>query len=249
MATVHAFAWRQLLVTRPKICADSRFHHGPCCGYFRRMKKRILLIGLLVIIALVVAVVVFLGSIVKAGVEKVGPRVAKVPVKLDGAKISAFNGSGELKGFVLGNPDGYKTSEAIKVGTISVSVVPGSMLKEKKIVRSIRVDAPEITYETDLKGSNLGKILDNVSGSATQDEKAPTKKEQTSKTKLQVDDFLITGAKVRVAAAMLGSSTVTLPDIHLTNLGQGPDGITPAELSKKVLSAVLDATTKAVAAN
>jgi hypothetical protein len=60
---------------------------------------------------------------------------------------------------------------------------------------------------------------------------------------------LITGGKVHVGASMLGSATVPLPEIHLKDLGQGPDGITPAELSQKILSAVLDATTKSVMAN
>lgn len=216
------------------------------------MKKRIvrILLGLgLVAIVVAVLAIVFLGAIVKTGVEQVGPRVAKVPVKLDSAKISVFGGSGTLNGFVIGNPEGYKTPEAIKVGTVSVSIAPASLLQEKKHVRSIRVEAPEITYETDLKGSNLGKLLDNVSGSAEQDQKAPTKKEQTSKTKLQVDDFLISGGKVHVSATMVGSATVPLPEIHLTKLGEGPDGITPAELSQRVLKAVLDATVKAVAEN
>jgi uncharacterized protein involved in outer membrane biogenesis len=221
------------------------------------MKKlvRILLGLVLLLVILGVAAIFFIGSIVKAGVEKVGPRVAKVPVKLDLATISIFNGSGELKGFVIGNPEGYKTPEAIKVGKMGVSIAPGSLLAEKKHVRYIRVEGPEITYETDLKGSNLGKLLDNVSGSAEQDKKAPTKEQQTSKTKLQVDEFVITGAKVNVNASVLGSSSaayaqsITLPEIRLEKMGEGPEGITPAELSKKVLTILLNETVKAVGAN
>lgn len=216
------------------------------------MKKLIVRIVLVLVILLVLVAVgsfFFLGTIVKSGVEKVGPRVAKVPVKLDSATISLFSGSGTLKGFVIGNPEGYKTPEAMKLGSVSLSIAPGSVLKEKKHIRSIKVEGPEITYETDLKGSNLGKLLDNVGGSAEQDKKAPTKDQQTSKTKLQVDEFILTGAKVHVNASMLGSGTVPLPEIRLKDLGQGPEGITPAELSKKVLAVILDETVKAVAAN
>ena len=217
------------------------------------MKKAIVRILLALVVLVVIAVVVsifFIGSIVKAGVEKVGPKVAKVPVKLEGANISVFSGSGELKGFVVGNPEGFKTAEALKVGSISLSLVPSTVLKDKVVIRSIKVIGPEITYETDLKGSNLGKLLENVSGSAEQDKQAPTKKEQTTKTKLQVDEFVITGAKVQVAASLLGQSaaqSIPLPEIRLTKLGEGPEGITPAELSKKVLNEVLGETTKAVA--
>ena len=221
------------------------------------MKKlvRILLALVLLLIVIGVAAIFFIGSIVKAGVEKVGPRVAKVPVKLDAATISIFGGSGELKGFVIGNPEGYKTPEAIKVGTMSLSIAPASVLAEKKHIRSIKVEGPEITYETEgLKGSNLSKLLDNVRGSEEQDKKAPTKDEQTSKTKLQVDEFVISNAKLHVSATAGGyklpvPQTLALPEIRLSNLGQGPDGITPAELGTRVLSEIVDAAAKAVAAN
>lgn len=204
---------------------------------------RILLGLVLTLIVLAVVSLFFLGSIVKSGVEKIGPRVAKVPVKLDGATISIFNGSGTLKGFVVGNPEGYKTSEAIKVSSISLSLVPSSVLQDKKLIRSLRIEGPEITYELDLKGSNLGKLLENVSGSAATNEPANV-------TKLQVDELVITGGKIRVAATLLGSApSLTLPEIRLTNLGEGPDGITPADLSKKVLTALLNETAKVVAAN
>jgi len=214
--------------------------------------KRIvrILLGLVVLLVILgVVAIFFLGTIVKSGVEKVGPRVAKVPIKLEGADISLFNGKGELKGFVVGNPEGFKSPEAIKVGSVAVALVPRTVLGDKVVIQSIKIVAPEITYETSLKGSNLQKLLDNVGGSAQQDESAPTKDQQATKTKLQVDDLVITGGKVHVAAAIVGSTTIPLPEIHLKDMGQGPDGITPAELSQKILSAVLDATTKTVMAN
>lgn len=218
------------------------------------MKKlwvKVLLAAVLLAVLVGVLAFVFIGTIVKTGVEKVGPIVTKAPVKLESAAISVVGGSGTLKGFVVGNPEGFKTPQAIQVGTVSVSIAPGSLLREKKHVRSIKVEAPEITYEAGLKGSNIGKLLDNVSGAAKQDEQAPTKEQQTTKTKLQVDEVVITGAKLHVAASVLGSASATLPlpEIRLSNLGQGPDGITPAELSEKVLSAVLDTATKVIAAN
>lgn len=216
------------------------------------MKKLVLRIVLGVVILLVLVFIgafFFLGTAIETGVERVGPIVTKTPVKLDSAKISILGGSGELKGFVVGNPSGFKATNAIQVGTVSLAIVPGSLLAEKKHVRSIRIEGPEITYETGFGGSNLGKLLENVSGSAEQDEKAPTKEQQTTKTKLQVDEVVITGAKVHVGATMLGSATIPLPEIRLDKLGEGPDGITPAELSKKLLSTILNETTKAVAAN
>ena len=46
--------------------------------------------------------------------------------------------------------------------------------------------------------------------------------------KLQVNDLLITGAKLQVNSMLTVGQTVTLPlpDIHLTDMGTGPEGIT-----------------------
>ncbi len=221
----------------------------------------LIVVVLLVVVALV-AGIFFIGTIIKTGVEKVGPVVTKVPVKLDSANISVLTGSGELKGFSLGNPEGFKAPEAIKVGTMSLSISPMSLLGDKVVIRSIKMLGPEITYETDLKSSNLGKILDNLGGDKPAGEKPPVEKPSGEKPpaetkptseskgaqkKLQVDEFIISGAKVHASAPILGAYTVPIPEIKLTKLGQGPDGITVADLSKKVMSALLEATTKAVA--
>lgn len=220
--------------------------------------KKLIVRGLIVVVLLVVvalvAAIFFLGSIVKTGVEKVGPVVTKVPVKLDSANISVFSGSGELKGFVLGNPEGFKKPEAIKVGTMSLSISPMSVLGDKVVIRSVKVLDPEITYETDLKSSNLGKILDGMGGDKPAGEKPGEKKpssdDKAAQKKLQVDEFVISGAKVHLSATMLGSAPpIALPEIRLNNLGQGPEGITAAELGKRVMSALYDATQKAVTDN
>ena len=62
--------------------------------------------------------------------------------------------------------------------------------------------------------------------------------------KLEVDDFLITGAKVHVTLTLLGGKEMTLPlpDIHLTDLGKGDAGLTPADLTSRVLEAITSAT-------
>lgn len=215
------------------------------------MKKLIRIVVVLVVLLVVLAVVglFYLGNIVKAGVEKVGPAVTKVPVTLDSATVSVFGGSGTLKGFVIGNPEGYKSPEAIKVGTAHVSIVPKSLLGDKVVIRSIKVDAPEITFEkTGISGSNLQKILDNLGGEKKPGEPA-TKDDGKggAQKKLQIDEFIITGAKVKATVPVVGTYTVSLPELKLVNLGQGPEGITGAELGQRVLTLVIQATTKAVA--
>lgn len=225
------------------------------------MKKlviRLALVAVVLVIALVVILALSLGSVIKKGVETVGPQITKTDMKLAGANISILSGSGTLKGFLLGNPEGYKTPSAINVGEVSLGVRPKSVLSDKIHVTYVKVIAPEITFEGTLgTKNNLSKILENVDsvaggGGKPADTGAGQPKTQPADSgaskKLQVDDFLISGAKVNVSMTMLGgkSLTVPIPDIHFSQLGAGPEGITAAELTKRVLNEVTVATLKAV---
>jgi hypothetical protein len=103
----------------------------------------------------------------------------------------------------------------------------------------VRVEAPEITFEGNpFSGNNLSTILKNVNAATN----APAKEANKPGKKLEVDEFVITGAKVNFNGA-----TLPLPDIHLANLGTGSEGITAADLTKRVLDALTTACVKAVA--
>jgi hypothetical protein len=220
------------------------------------MKKIPLIIGIGVVVLLVVAVMVvafFLDGIVKKGVETVGPQITKVAIHLDSIHIGLLTGSAKVRGLVVGNPEGYKTPNAIRVGLAEVGVNPFSVLSDKIVVRSIHVESPEITFEGGIGGNNLSKIMDNVNDVAIAG--GPPATNTTAKTaskpakKIEVDEFLITGAKVHASITGLGGKELTLmlPPIHLTDLGKGSDGLTPTDLTRAVLKAITTATVKAVA--
>jgi hypothetical protein len=209
------------------------------------MKKiliRLLVVLVLLLLVGAVAVHLFLDSAIKRGVETVGPKLTKVSVKLSSVNLMLLSGSGKVNGLVIGNPEGFKSPSAISVGSTSVELLPQSLLTDKVVIRSINVQAPEVTFETGLnvKENNLNKILANLDETTGGSEKEPTAPKEPGTApakKLQVDDFLITGAKVHVTVTAFGnrSATLPIPDIHLKNLGQGPEGITPAELTKVAL--------------
>jgi hypothetical protein len=199
-----------------------------------------------VVIILVVGVTLFLDSAIKRGVETFGPKFTGVAIKLDSVHLSPLSGSGSIKGLLVGNPQGFSTPSAISVGAATLSLKPASLLSDKIVIRTVNIQGPEVTYETTLKKSNLGTILANVQ-QATGGQKEPSKPQEPSQPapakpqkKLEVDEFIITGGKIRVSVTGLGGRTaiVPLPDIHLTNLGTGPEGITAAELTQQVVAAI-----------
>jgi uncharacterized protein involved in outer membrane biogenesis len=194
---------------------------------------------------------------VKAGVEKVAPTITQTTVTLGGVHISVLTGSVGLKDLVVGNPEGYQTPQAISVGKAAVSVSPGSLLADKIVVRSIEIDSPEVTFEGSPFGeNNLKKIMANVnSGASATDQSTnattpsgkPAKSSGAAK-KLEVDKLSITGIKVH--ASVHGKVfTLPIPDIQFTDLGTGPDGITAADLTRKILQEISTDTAKAVGEN
>jgi hypothetical protein len=216
------------------------------------MKKiivRLFLIVVVLLIAALVAVFFSLNSIVKKGVETLGPQMTKVEVRLGSADISPLSGSGRLKKLFVGNPEGYKTPSAIQIGSVKVSVKIGSVLSDTIVVDEINIQAPEITLEGTLTGNNLSKILDNlnaVAGTEKPKTEAPAKK---SEKKFIVKDIQINGGKVNVSLNMpvLGgkSLTVPLPPVHLQDIGKAENGVTSAQLVTAVMKSLLAATTEA----
>src|SRR6266481_3843062 len=227
------------------------------------MKKfvvRSLLILAVLIVLAVLGTYFFLGTVIKKGVETVGPKITKTDVKLNSASLSILSGSGKINGFVLGNPQGFKTPAAISVGTVNLAIEPRSLFDNKVIIRDITVDGPEITFETDLTVVNLKKILSNIeetsggssekSASPQTNQPAPAQSTESGEgKKLEVDNFLIKNAKVHVSvnAPLVGQQTanVTIPEIHLTNMGTNADGITAAQLSKEVFKVIVEKSAEA----
>ncbi len=222
-----------------------------------KLKK--ILWGLVIVFVVLVVVAVigaglFLGNIVKAGMETVGPKITRVSITVDAVNLSILTGSARIKGLVVGNPEGYKAPQAISVGVAAVEVNPLSALSDKIVVRSVHVEDPEITFEGNpFSGNNLTKIRDNVNAATASSQKPSTNQTAQAASKpgkkLEVDDFLITGAKVHVRLTGIGGKEMTLPlpDIHLTGMGTGTDGITATDLTRRVLDALTAATVKAVA--
>jgi hypothetical protein len=219
------------------------------------MRKSFLVIVAVLAVIIVVVVIgagLFLDSIVKKGVETVGPKITQVSIKVDAVNLSLLSGSAKVKGFVVGNPEGYKTPQAISIGSAAVGVNPLSVFSDKIVVRSVFVEAADITFEGGLGGNNLSKIMENVNAIAKSGGPASTnttaKAANESGRKFEVDDFLITGAMVHVSLTGMGGkeTTLPLPDIHLTDLGKG-GGITATDLTWRVLGAITTAAIKTVA--
>ena len=217
------------------------------------MKRIITTIVIIVVALIVVTLIVIgvnLGRIVKNAIEVYGPKMTQTTVSVDKVTLSLLTGSAKVTQLSVGNPQGYKSPNAIAAGTIAVGLNPMSLLSDKIVIRSIRLESPEVTFEGGLTGNNLSQILDNINSSGKSSGTVSTNVATQPKPekKYQVDDLLISGAKAQVilTSPVQRQVSLTLPDIHLTNLGTEGDGITASDLSKRVLNAIVTATLQTV---
>ena len=110
------------------------------------MKK--LLIGLAVVVVLVVGGVLYfasnIDSIIKAAVEEIGSEATKTQVTLNQVELSITSGEGALRGFRMGNPDGFKTKEAMHFDAVSVKIDTDSFTKDVIVIKEVVIAAPRI---------------------------------------------------------------------------------------------------------
>ncbi|MBW1852713.1 MAG: hypothetical protein JRJ15_15080 [Deltaproteobacteria bacterium] len=205
--------------------------------------KKLLLIGGVVVIIIVILLVLGLsnlGPIIKTAVNTYGPKITKTEVSLSDVGISIFTGEAKLKDFHLGNPKGFKTPYAVRVGSIYVDVDERSLTGDTIIIDKIEISAPEITYEKTAKTDNFQALLKNVkSGSTTAESSKEPSGEDANGKKIIIGNFIIKGGTVNLAASSIfgdKSISAALPDIHLKDLGKEEGGTSPAKAFEKIFA-------------
>jgi len=216
------------------------------------MKKLLYILGGLAALAVIaiVVVILMLGSIVKAGVNRVGPQITQTTFVLNSAKISPFSGSGTLKELTIGNPKGWTTEHAFYLKEISLNLVPGSITGDHIVINSIVIDNPEIIYETTITNSNLQDLLKNIqqsTGGTAQSAEPEAKQPEAQpakETKIEIKSFRLANVTVKVAAAG-NVYTLTLPELVMMNLGTQEGGLTPNQLATAIVKEITTQVAKA----
>lgn len=208
--------------------------------------KKWIFIGLGSLAVVIIGVVVLglskIGPIVQSAVNTYGPGITKTDVRLGDVNVSLFSAQAKLKDFYLGNPKGFKSPEAMKVGSILVDVAEGSLTQETIVIERIEVLSPQLTYERTLRSDNFQTILNNVTkggGKSAKTSGSPSGEPPAAQKKIIIKDFQMKDAKVNLAASMLGqnrSVSTRLPDIHLTNIGDKKGGLIPADAFKVIFA-------------
>lgn len=223
--------------------------------------KKFLLILLAIIILLagiILGLYLNLEPIVKASVAKYGSQLTGTKVALDGFRLSLAKGEAELKGLSITNPDGYKTPQIMRIGSVYVRLNVRSLLEPVILVNEIRITEPEITYELkNITSNNVSDLLANISKNTVSDSdkntaeavSSPTEPAKTSSSsadkKVIIDTLEVTGGKINLGISFdrKGASVSTpLPTVTLKDIGKekGSQGKSIIETVSDILKKILD---------
>lgn len=222
------------------------------------MKWIVRLVGGLVVVVLVLLVVLnfFMGSIVKKSAETIGPSVLGVDVRLDEADFSLFRGRAQLKGMLIGNPEGFKTPSMFELGEILIELKPLSILTDTIVIDRIFINAPRITYEQAARGNNIGKLIEQLEGEPpAEGEEAPAEKpepeEPAEGKKVVINELVIDHGRVNVSLTALRGQVipVPLPRLQMNDIGKEKEGASVKEVITTVLEAIAKSATEVVGAS
>lgn len=199
------------------------------------------------LMALALAVLLFLGiafflrgsldGFIKSAIEHYGSAMTGVSFNIGKVEMRTNDGQCTISNLEIGNPAGFKTSHALKVGKIDVVVDMSTLTTDVVVIRQIVIDAPSVIYEKGEAITNYDAIQKNIDSYLGPSKQAD---QGASGKKLIVEKLLIRGAKAEASAAILAGKNiaVTLPDIAINGIGKEKHGVTPGELGQIIANAL-----------
>ncbi len=204
------------------------------------MKKVAIVLGVILVILGVAFVWLHnnLDSLVKNAIEKYGSQMTGTKVQVSSVEIKASEGTGIVRGLVVGNPSGFKTPYALKVGRIEMVLDIESLAKPVVLIKKIAVSAPDVIYERANGTTNFDAIQKHVAEQAGSSS-GPSSEKGGGK-KLIVEHLSVTNAKAQASAAFMNGRmvSVSLPNIFLNNIGKAQGGVPPGELGRQIGNAL-----------
>lgn len=208
-----------------------------------------IIIGLVIVVPLVFIFVVGIygGQIAKDGINTYGSEFLGVDVVVDDVDFSILAGNLSMSGLVIGNPEGFESEYAFRLGSVKVELDRNSLFSDHIIIDQVRITAPEVIMELGKGGNNLSKLQETIEAQMglTEEEEAEPAPNVT------IRNFYLTDASFKLVGlpAGLKSPEVELPDIHLENIGTGEgaeEGTSFADASGEIIAVIAASATTAV---
>ena len=197
--------------------------------------------GAIALVVAAIAIAIFwtlsnLDNIVKSAIERVGPDVTGTPVRLAAVHISLQDGTGEITGLTIGNPDGFDSDYALRFGKVYLSLDKASLKTDVIRINAMGVEDTSIIAEVKAgSGINLQKIMDNMNSDDPKEQGSDT---GDVGTRLIIDRFDLTQSEVSLVTGVKNYQA-TMGDVHVTGIGQETNGASAREVALQLLRPII----------
>jgi hypothetical protein len=208
--------------------------------------RPVILIAVVAAVAIAVAVALRYGareldSVVASTIERQGSALTGTDVGVEGVALALTAGRADLAGLTVGNPRGYETDYAVRIGSASVALDLGSLAGEVPIVKELILDGALINAEQRAAASNLTDIQEHATASSGE----PPAGEPG---RIVVERFRVRNASVLVTSEHLSKpEQLPLKDIVVENIGSATGGATYSQAAEAMLMPILAAARSAAA--
>ena len=166
------------------------------------------------VIALIGAFIVLnftIDGIVKSNIEETGTELFQTEVNVGNVNISLFDGSGEIYGFTVANPEDFSDEPAIEMEEIRMKVDLTSLLSDTIFVENVHSIGASLFFEQQGFGINLRQLNQNMDLAAEEDETA-----------MVIDYLLVENSTVTVSSTIDRERTAeaTIESFELNNIGR-----------------------------
>ena len=212
--------------------------------------RKFVAIALIAVAVLGVGVLIFAGSIMRTAVEKSGTYALGVETKLDSCSLSPVAGQVGLQGLQIADPAGFKGPYFLRLERAQLNVGAASLLRDVVEAPSFELDGLDMYLERANGHTNYGAILDSLEKlGGSKDKPAKGKPAEGGGKKFIVRDVRLRNLRVHTdflpELGSIATASVTLPEVHLKNIGTAEGGASVAELVGALVQAVLKAAVEA----
>ncbi len=173
-------------------------------------------------------------SLAKQLSEQAASDALGVPVTIGAMHISLEDKKVEVSDIRISNPAGYKKPYAVEVN--SVIIAAESLSQDLLNFARVEVDGTTTNLEVNGKSTNLGDLKANIDKKQSD---APASSDE--QIKVIVQKFSLTKAQLNPSVTLLDRDLafVTVPDIHLTGIGEKDGGVLAQDAIGQIMEAVL----------
>ena len=179
---------------------------------------------LIVLVVLVLLLLWQIDRVAATATRTVGSAITGTKVDVESISIRPLAGAVKIKGFTVGNAEGFHNPTAIKVGNLHVALNISSVLTDKIVVDHLEISDVAIDMEYGIsKGSNLDALLKNVEKNTGADKKKAEEKPAAQK-QVVIRKLILKDSKVTVSSGLLKTTmSIPLVPISMENVGEKTD--------------------------